>query len=538
MALDTIDKAIASFDAARRNSFQKDITISSVGNYWSLWTRTGQPPPGAAPGAVAGVIPTKNTDGALRYPDPLVGSSYLERLSFVYGAVRGQMQLYDRLLHTDGLVANSTAVQNVNTIAFDRGDLNGTDVELWLEIYTALGNTSSTLTINYTDPGGTARVTTFTLPASSAGVGRTYRIPTYDGKWKGFKSVQSVQWSVSTGGAGNFGLTFSRPVLSMPTGGSNNDGQLRNPFEAGLPKLDAGACLALRALGRSTGTAHLFGSIFIGDESTPSPGIEDMDRLVEVLAAAEHYFFKVRDNWVTTSNHIFSLWQAMAIPGAPGNPPSGVGEACSRTTQGALGMPSPVAGKLARLLELSAGASGGGVLMLYDRLVHTSGLVGNVATLQNVNTVALPRYTTGEDVEIFGEVYTVLGGTSVAWTVNYTDETGTARSAVTTTNPGGTPQPGRLIPFSNFQNHHGCRSVQSVQLSATTGAAGNWGITLARRLAEIDLSPLTYGMSTRNAIDLLMPMIEDSACLFFVLLVSGTTIGQLGGDYVIGLAPD
>lgn len=87
------------------------------------------------------------------------------------------------------------------------------------------------------------------------------------------------------------------------------------------------------------------------------------------------------------------------FPWGPGAiPVAGAGEAVNRSTPGAFPLPPGPAGGQNRYVARArarTGVSSGtpGYLLLYDRLVQTSGLAWNTAAPQPVNTVALPRTT-------------------------------------------------------------------------------------------------------------------------------------------------
>lgn len=124
-------------------------------------------------------------------------------------------------------------------------------------------------------------------------------------------------------------------------------------------------------------------------------------------------------------------------------------------------------------------------VVLCDILVGCSGIDVNSASLQTINTVSLPRYTTGEGVEIFIQTYT--GNNAVVnttYTINYTDSQGNA--AVAVMNFFGLTY-GNYNGISSFwvplgAGSTGVRSIQSVQMSNLPGTAGTFGIFLIKRL--------------------------------------------------------
>lgn len=156
-----------------------------------------------------------------------------------------------------------------------------------------------------------------------------------------------------------------------------------------------------------------------------------------------------------------------------------------------------------------------GMFVVYDRLVHTSGLSGTVLSAQSVNSAALPsRATGGANVEAWIEVYTGLGSTARTMTVSYTSQAGTAGRT------GGVAlaasmKAGEMRPIALQGGDTGVRSVESLTLSGTTGTAGDFGVTLLRRLANVAVLG-TYGVAQADAFDLGLPSIDANACLAFM----------------------
>lgn len=130
-----------------------------------------------------------------------------------------------------GLSGTLTTAQTVNldintlgatdNISIRKGDSNFSDVQWWLEWYTATGATVVTATINVTyDDGSTGNLTGQSLAATRPA---SHMIPlnglipsTSSGKY--IRGVNNVTLSATTGTAGNFGITATRPrmVLSSP----------------------------------------------------------------------------------------------------------------------------------------------------------------------------------------------------------------------------------------------------------------------------------------------------------------------------------
>lgn len=212
-----------------------------------------------------------------------------------------------------------------------------------------------------------------------------------------------------------------------------------------------------------------------------------------------------------------SLWQYDGMPAGGAVP--GAAAVPTRTTQGALPFTPAGGSRDKQLIGAGISSSVAGVYLLYDRLFHIGGLSGTVTTAQTVQgthpgTPALARNTGGEGNIAWYEIYTLIGNTTANLTMSYTDQSGNASTS--TINIGATnfreATRAQIIPLA--ADDTGIRSVQSVQLSASTGTAGNFGITIARPIAWIPVGAAgsggwrdyTTGMPG-------IPTIDPDACL-------------------------
>jgi hypothetical protein len=222
-----------------------------------------------------------------------------------------------------------------------------------------------------------------------------------------------------------------------------------------------------------------------------------------------------------------SLWTLAGLPGAGSAPGTAAGAACNNTTVGALPWTSPDGANLAYLAALELAGATIGNFILYDRLVHTSTLSGTVTTAQTVNSAALTRYTTGEDVEAWLEFYAATGSTATTATVSYTNEAGTAgrtgSAAIVATTV-----IGQMIPITLQAGDKGVRSVQSVTLAASTLTAGNFGVTLMKRLQNAPMMIANVGQTFDFGATGL-PQVVAGACLAFAVLCSATNTGIVTG---------
>jgi hypothetical protein len=212
-----------------------------------MWTYDGHPAGGAVPTTAA--IPTRTTTGALTFTAP--GGS---REKFLISAgvtplVAGSYLLYDRLLHIGGLNATLTTAQTVQgstpTPALTR-NTGGVGNIAWYEIYTLIGTTATTLTMNYVDQDGNSASSTIGIGATNfREVTRAQRIPLAAGD-TGIRSVNNVQLTATTGTAGNFGITIAQPLAWIQVSAAGVGG-VRDYTTGlpGIPVINSDACLAL-----------------------------------------------------------------------------------------------------------------------------------------------------------------------------------------------------------------------------------------------------------------------------------------------------
>ena len=222
-------------------------TVPVIGTLYSLWRHD------QTDGA-NGSIPTtaaacnKATVGALPVANP--GGGRQQWLLGVEGILNssGAVVLYDRLLHKGGLSGTVTTAQTVGG-TLSRYNTNATCVgnQIWVEVYTALGSTATTITASYTNQAGTAGRTTRAAAIGGTGrLGQCTLIPLAlaDGD-TGVQAVASVTLAGTTATAGNFGVTIVRPLAF---GGSNLAGNVfSRDLITGLPTVPevlSDACLA------------------------------------------------------------------------------------------------------------------------------------------------------------------------------------------------------------------------------------------------------------------------------------------------------
>jgi len=231
----------------------------------------------------------------------------------------------------------------------------------------------------------------------------------------------------------------------------------------------------------------------------------------------------------SASGFMFSLWKAAGNPPAGSNPTTAA--TCTSATAGGFPFTNETANYLGHLWAQMAIA---GSLIVYDRIQHMGGLSGTVITAQTVN-LAIPANRNaspdGSDVEWFIEHYVDTGATGVTATITYTNGSDVG-SRTCTVALAATTRASRLMQIIPSTAGDTIKSIQTVTLSATTGTAGNFGVTVAKVLHPIGVSVISQ-ISIFDAFNLGLPVIPDNACLWLVELCSTTSTGVVNGGLKI-----
>lgn len=227
MAITTRDQLI---DAMANNSSRvvidkANIASTAIGQFHSLWRAAGQPGPGVIPGPSSWAsILDDESPGAIRFTQQVAPStSYLGIVESLSTNVGTTLEFHDRLMHMGGLVGNLNTAQtvgldisaNLGTLNLDvrKGDANYSDIQWWLEWYADTGGTAANATVNVTyNDGTTGNLTAISLAATrraSFMQPLNFLIPAAAGG-RFIRAVNTVQLSVTTGTAGNFGVTATR----------------------------------------------------------------------------------------------------------------------------------------------------------------------------------------------------------------------------------------------------------------------------------------------------------------------------------------
>ena len=224
--IDNLVKALGN-NSSRIVLDKASIAFQTANSYCSLWRATGQPGQGAIPTVVATCNNT--TVGTIGFNQQMSPStSYGAYLEIATGNAAMTMELHDRLANMGGLNGTLTTAQSVNldlntllatdNIGTRKGDANYSDAQWWLEWYTATGGTivTATIVVTYND-GTTGNLSVLSLAATrpaSHMIPLNSLIPSaQSGKF--IRGIVSVTLSATTGTAGNFGVTVTRPRMTL-----------------------------------------------------------------------------------------------------------------------------------------------------------------------------------------------------------------------------------------------------------------------------------------------------------------------------------
>ena len=246
------------------------ILSQTAWTYVSLWRATGQPGQGAIPAATT--VCNNTTLGGMDFRQQTSPStSYAAYMEVVTGNYSMTVEIHDRLAHMGGLNGTLTTAQTVsldlstlgatNNISKRIGDTNYSDVQWWLEWYTATGATAVTATVNVTYDDDTTgaltgaalaatRPASFMLPLNSL-------IPAASsGKY--IRAVNTVTLSATTGTAGSFGVTATRPRMAI-TSAVGNMKFIADWAQLGFPEIFNESCLFPIVITSSSSTGAVRG---------------------------------------------------------------------------------------------------------------------------------------------------------------------------------------------------------------------------------------------------------------------------------------
>lgn len=272
MTISTRDQLI---DALGNNSSRfiidkASISNAAAGQFHSLWRATGQPGQGAIPTTPA--VCDNKLVGSMGFSQQTApATSYGAWANAACSNSAVTIEIHDRLMHMGGLSGTSGAAQTVGLDLFAnlatanldarKGDANFSDVQWWLEWYTDTGSTAVTLTANVTYNDGSSgnltgaalaatRRASFMLPLNSL-------VPAAQAGLY-IRDINTITLSASTGTLGNYGVTATRPRLTLPLNVTNKM-EVFDWAQLGLPEIYNSSCLFPIELASTTTTGTVRG---------------------------------------------------------------------------------------------------------------------------------------------------------------------------------------------------------------------------------------------------------------------------------------
>lgn len=267
MAITTVDGVVNALgnNSSRIVWDKASIANAAAGQLFSLWRATGVPGQGAIPGAAA--ICTSALLGAMGFTNQTApATSYHAWQTIATGNGTTSVEVHDRLAHMGGLNGTLTTAQTVGIdlttlggglAAARRGAANFSDVQWWLEWYTDTGATASNATVNVTyDDASTGNLSVIAVGGTVRAGRMLPLVPAVAGRF--IRAVNSVTLSASTGAAGSFGVTATRPRTVVNSFVANKYEQF-DWAQLGLPEIPNDSCLQMVMLCSTTSTGTVRG---------------------------------------------------------------------------------------------------------------------------------------------------------------------------------------------------------------------------------------------------------------------------------------
>lgn len=266
MAITTLDGIIAG--AQPPQPIYKALTGTLVtGRPHSLFYTAGVPGPAVAPTPGLSGAALTSYAGQIPFSAISSGNRYLSRFHG-HGTLSGTLLLVDRLWHNSGFTITSTSAQTVNSATWPARDANGAtsgeDVLLGVEISGATGAGTPTITVSYTNSGGTSGKTGTNLvnTVASSPAGAFYPIGLAAGD-VGVQSVQTLTLS-ATWTSGTMHLVAYRVIAALELSNANT-GNAVDALTGGMPQMFANSVPFLIYIPSNTTTSNVLATVSFTD---------------------------------------------------------------------------------------------------------------------------------------------------------------------------------------------------------------------------------------------------------------------------------
>lgn len=231
----------------------------------------------------------------------------------------------------------------------------------------------------------------------------------------------------------------------------------------------------------------------------------------------------------SAAGQLFSLYRAAgSTPAQPAIPAAAA--VCTKDTAGAIALPFAVSGGNSLYCDsIAMQFAVAGQLRLVDRIIHHGGLNGTTLGVQSINTPAIPAGVDAAKCRWFAEWYADTGATAsnATFAVTHTDAT-TANIVIAV---GGTVRAGRKIELVSPVGKPIASIQQLTSLSASTGTAGNFGVTCQQYTGVRAGVLAANGTIEYESLMRILP--RPDACLAAEIFCTTTSTGNIEGDFFL-----
>ena len=272
MAITTLDGVVNALgnNSTRFILDKASLSNTAAGQYHSLFRATGQPGQGAIPTTAA--VCTNALTGAMNFAQQTSpATTYGGWANAMCSNSAATIEIHDRLMHMGGLSGTVLTAQTVGldvhanigtgNLAARIGDANYSDIQWFAEWYTDTGASVVNLTVNVTyDDGTSGDLTAVSLAATrraSLMLPLNVLVPAAKAGFY-IRDINSAILSATTGTAGNFGFTATRPRLTMPLPLANKM-EIFDWAALGFPEIANSACLFPVQIASTTTTGTVRG---------------------------------------------------------------------------------------------------------------------------------------------------------------------------------------------------------------------------------------------------------------------------------------
>jgi hypothetical protein len=264
MSITTLDGALNGMQYAI--DFVKNVSGTMVaGRPFTHWYTAGTPIAGIASTAgIDGEVLTAPVLGQLPFENPVSGNSYLARLQG-QTTQPGQLVLIDKLWVNSGIDVTSTSLQAISASQIPSRDAYGLNtgfgVLAGIEVSTAVGAGTPTITVGYKNTDGDSKSGVNIIPTqASAVMGTFYPIGLADGDL-GIQQVESITLS-SSWTSGTIHVVLYRIIarLELTVNASSN---AIDALTSGFPRIYNGSVLTTLLIPQTTSRSAISGHCLI-----------------------------------------------------------------------------------------------------------------------------------------------------------------------------------------------------------------------------------------------------------------------------------